>query len=238
MPVALKEAMETLLPDFERETAERVDVVVMLNPEVPGYVVGGATWDLAMTNPCYVEEILAAGHGAPGSHRPFGRSPLAFGTRDADARLGGRQGRDVAELLLEAESIALTRTGTSGSTFARLVETLGLRDALEAKLRPMAGGGPMAALIAGEVDVAALPLTNIAPVPGVSAVAICPVALDVHIDLSMCLSRKASETASALAEWLLDPARDVALGRLGAERFSLDVRPNRFPERLPARPPR
>ena len=175
-----------------------------------------------MTNPRYVEEIVAAGHAAPGSHRPFGRAPLAFGTRDANARLGGRQGRDVAELLLEAESIALTRTGTSGSTFARLVETLGLRDALGAKLRPMAGGGPMTALIAGEVDVAALPLTNIAPVPGVSAAAICPMALDVHIDLSLCLNREASAAASALADWLLDPARDAELSRLGAKRFPLD----------------
>ena len=221
MPVALKEVMEALLPDFERRTGREVSVVVMLNPDVPTYIDAGATWDVALTNPWHVEQIIAAGHGAPGSHRPFGRSPLAFGTRDVGGSTRCNSGTDIAALLLGADSIAVTRTGTSGKTFRRLTETLGIRDALEPRLRLMAGGEPMAALLAGEVDVAALPLTNIAPVAGVCAAGICPLGLDVHIDLSLCTSRTASGTARALVEWLLDPARDAALSRLGAERFSL-----------------
>ena len=221
VPVALKEVMETLLPDFERRTGHAVSVVVMLNPDVPAYIGAGAAWDVALTNPWHVEEIVAAGHGAPGSHRPFGRSPLAFGTRDVDGEAARRRDADLAALLLGAGSIAVTRTGTSGKTFHRLIETLGIRDALEPRLRLMAGGEPMAALLAGEVDVAALPLTNIAPVPGVSAAGICPLELDVHIDLSLCTNRTASDAAPSLVDWLLDPARDDALRRLGAERFSL-----------------
>ena len=222
VPVALKEVMERLLPDFERETGHRVEVAVMLNPDVPGYIAAGATWAVAITNPWHVEQILAAGHGAPGSHRPFGRSPLAFGRRGAAGGSRHRSGRDdIAAMLLEAESIAVTRTGTSGKTFRRLVEALGIREALEPKLRFMAGGEPMATLIAGEVAVAALPLTNIAPVPGVFPTAICPVELGVHIDLSLCVSRDASNAARELAEWLIDPALDATLKRLGAERFYL-----------------
>ena len=221
VPVALKEAMERLVPAFERATGHRFGIATMLNPEVPGHVAAGAAWDVAITNPRHVAEILEAGFGAPGSHRPFGRSPLAFGVRGVLANAPRRTADDVRAMLLEAASIAVTGTGTSGKSFARLTRTLGIEDALRPRLRPMAGGGPMAALLAGKVAVAALPLTNIRPVPGVSVAGICPPELDVHVDLSLCLSRNASAAAREFADWLLDPARDAELGRLGAERFTL-----------------
>ena len=221
VPVALKEVMERLVPDFERETGHRFGIAVMLNPEVPRYIATGARWDVAITNPWHVDEILEAGFGAPGSHRPFGCSPLAFGVRGVVGNAPCRSADDVRAMLLGAASIAVTGTGTSGKTFARLARTLGIEDALRPKLRLMAGGEPMAALLAGDVAVAALPLTNIAPVPDVSVAGICPPELDVHVDLSLCLSRDASGAAREFADWLIDPARDAALGQLGAERFTL-----------------
>ena len=221
VPVALKEVMERLVPDFERATGHRFETAVMLNPEVPGYVAAGAEWDVAITNPRHVDEILEAGFGARGSHRPFGRSPLAFGVRGVIGSAPCRSADDIRAMLLEAPSIAVTGTGTSGKTFARLARALGIEDALRSKLRLVAGGEPMAALLAGDVAVAALPLTNIAPVPDVSVAGTCPPELDVHVDLSLCLSRDASGAAREFADWLVDPARDAELGRLGAERFTL-----------------
>ena len=221
VPVALKEAMERLVPEFERGTGHRFGIAVMLNPEVPGHVAAGAEWDVAITNPRHVDEILEAGLGAPGSHRPFGRSPLAFGVRGVVGNAPCQSADDIRAMLLQVETIAVTETGTSGKAFARLTRTLGIRDELRPKLRLMAGGEPMAALLAGEVAVAALPLTNIALVPGVSVAGICPPELDLHVDLSLCLSRDASAAAREFADWLVDPARDAVLGRLGAERFGL-----------------
>ena len=221
VPVALKEAMERLVPEFERGTGHRFGIATMLNPEVPGYVAAGAEWDVAITNPRHVDEILEAGFGALGSHCPFGRSPLAFGVRGVVRNAPCRSADDVRAMLLEAASVAVTGTGTSGKAFARLARTLGIEDALRPKLRLMAGGEPMAALLAGDVAVAALPLTNIRPVPDVSVAGICPPELDVHVDLSLCLSRDASAAAREFADWLVDPARDAELGRLGAERFIL-----------------
>ena len=221
VPVALKEVMERLVPEFECATGHRLEISVMLNPEVPGHVAAGAGWDVAITNPWHVDEILETGFGAPGSHRPFGRSPLAFGVRGVIGSAPCRSADDVRAMLLGAASLAATATGTSGKSFARLTRTLGIEGALRPKLRLMAGGEPMAALLAGEVAVAALPLTNIAPVPDVSVAGICPPELDVHVDLSLCLSRDASGAAREFADWLVDPARDAVLGQLGAERFAL-----------------
>jgi|GEM_PF-1263009 len=222
VPVALKETMESLLPDFARATGCSPDITVMLNPEVPGYIASGGEWDVALSNPEYVEQILSAGHGEPGTHRPLARSPLAFGVGDRADGARELPADDLAGILLDAESIAVTETGTSGRMFRHLLAALDIEATVQPKLRPMAGGEPMAALIAGTVAMAALPLTNIAPIAGVRPAAICPTSLGVHIDLSLCVRRNAADAARALADWLTDPARDAAFGDLGAERFVLE----------------
>jgi len=221
VPIALAQVMERLAPEFTRETGHRFAIVHRLNPEVPDHIASGAVWDIALTNPWHVEEIIAARQAGTGSHRPFGRSPLAL------ARHGARPGpalftdENIAAALLSANRIAITGTGTSGEKFRTLTEALGIRYDIEHRIVRMAGGGPMKALLTGEVDMAALPLTNIAPVPGVFAAAVCPSALGVHIDLSLCLSTTASRAARDFAAWLIDPARDVRLEQLGASRFQL-----------------
>ncbi|WP_424974310.1 substrate-binding domain-containing protein [Dinoroseobacter sp. S124A] len=219
VPVALREVMDVLGPVFEAETGHRLRITHMLNPEVPGHVATGAAWDIAITNPVYVAQIIAAGHSPAGRHRPFGRAPLSFAARGPASAPAVTDPARIAAVILGAGRIGLTDQGTSGAQFHALARSLGVTEQVADRLCGLEGGGPMRALKAGEVDLAVLPLTNIAPVPGVHAVAICPEALEVHVDLSLCLSHEASEAAQGLAAWLTDPARDGALAALGARRF-------------------
>jgi len=223
VPVALAQVMDQLVPAFTRATGHRFTVVHRLNPEVPDHIAGGAAWDIALTNPWHVEEIIAAGRAASGSHRPFGRSPLALALRGAADGPALSADEDIAGALLAAERIAITGTGTSGGKFRTLARALGVWQDIGHRVLPMAGGYPMKALLAGEVDMAALPLTNIAPVPGAFATAVCRYGLGVHIDLSLCLSTTASCAARDFAAWLVAPARDARLEQLGANRFQLPV---------------
>lgn len=133
--------------------------------------------------------------------------------------LGGGQGAPlesrggVAAVLRRARSIAVTHKGTSGAQFARLVDLLDLGEALRTKVQALPGGGPMAALLAEEVDVAALPLTNVAPIPGGHAAALCPYELDVHIACRYAstgrrvLARASSSTGSQVRSWKTDCGR-------------------------------
>lgn len=221
VPIALREVMAVLGPRFEVETGHRLRITHMLNPEVPGHVAGGAQWEVAITNPVYVAEIIAMGQSPEASHRALGRAPLSFAARGETGRAPATEPGEIAAMLRGAGRIGVTDQGTSGAQFRALAAQLGLAAEIGAKLVGLEGGGPMRALKAGEVDLAVLPLTNIAPVAGVEAVAICPEALEVHVDLSLCLSHGASPGAEALAAWLTDPAQDVALAALGARRFTL-----------------
>ena len=214
LPVALRDVFDVLAPAFEAQTGHRFETAVMLNPEVPGHVSSGAPWSIAASNPEYVDRIVETGGCEPRMH-DLGLSPLAFAVLE-EAGVAPAEGTDgVAAVLTQARRVAVTRQGTSGARLVRLAEALGLTEMLRAKLRPMPGSGPMAALLAGEVDVAALPLTNVAPILGVRAAALCPTSMDVHVDLALCLHPDAGPGARLFADRMAAQAMAGELRDLG-----------------------
>ncbi|MEM9270639.1 MAG: substrate-binding domain-containing protein, partial [Pseudomonadota bacterium] len=209
-PVALLDVIETIGPGFEQETGHRLELSIMLNPEVPAFIQSGADWSLAASNPWHLEEIPAK---ARGPIQALGRSPLAFGALgDGGAPVGDDAG--ISDVLRRSTRIGVTGTGTSGKTFARLLERLALTDEVQDRIIPLKGGEPMRQLLAGHVDLAVLPLTNIAPIRGVRPIAVCPWDLDVHIDLALCCHPEASAEAHMFADWLLSNDRDETLEAL------------------------
>ena len=214
LPVALRDVFDAVAPAFEAETGHRFETAVMLNPEVPGHVASGARWSVAASNPRHVREIVEAG-GCEGWVRDLGLSPLVLAVTEEGGGAAAKSPEGIATVLGNARSIAITGRGTSGAQFGRLLDVLGMREALRPKIRPMPGGGPMAALLAGEVDVAALPLTNVAPIPGVRAAALCPLDMDVHVDLALCVHEEAGAGARLFADRLTGPGMDDRLRALG-----------------------
>lgn len=213
LPVALKDVFDAIGPTFEAETGHRFELAIMLNPEVPGYIARGNAWSIAASNPRYIEQLTADGGCDPVMHH-LGRAPLSMailgeGISAVTSRV------EIAEILTSAQSIAITGGGTSGSQFDHLLTKLRVRDAVDPKVRRLPGGGPMAALLAGQVELAALPLTNVAPIAGVRSAALCSFDLDVHVDLSFCLHEGANTATQEFAVWLLDTSRRDTLRSLG-----------------------
>ncbi|MEM1366113.1 MAG: hypothetical protein AAGH82_10240, partial [Pseudomonadota bacterium] len=118
-----------------------------------------------------------------------------------------------------AQSIAITDVGTSGGQFRTFAHQLGIWQDIAPRVVGLEGGGPMKALLSGDVELAALPLTNIAPMPRVQTMAVCPIDMNVHIDLTICLQPGAPKAAHKLAKWLCHTDRDVQLRELGGHRF-------------------
>ncbi|MEM6387164.1 MAG: substrate-binding domain-containing protein [Pseudomonadota bacterium] len=214
LPVALKEVFAAISPVYTKETARRFKVALKLNPEVPDHIASGAKWSIALSNPAYIQRIVDRSISA-GGLRNLGYAPLSFAVRGETDMPPLDCAQDIAGFLAQTSSIAITETGTSGAQFARLAEMLNMTKELQDRVRPMPGGGPMAALQNGDVDVAALPLTNIVAVPGVEARAICPFDMDVHIDLAFCISQTANGATHHFAKWLLSAEMAATLRALG-----------------------
>lgn len=215
-PVALLDVINSIGSEFERSTGFRLDLSIMLNPEVPSFIRSGGHWSIAASNPWHLEEI---GDDIRGPIKTIGRTPLAFGARgEGEDGHAACEEAGISEVLRRSKRIGVTGAGTSGGTFARLLDHLKLADEIRDRVIPMKGGEPMRQLIAGGVDLAALPLTNIAPIKGVHSVAICPWELDVHVDLALCCHTKACAAASQLADWLISSERNTQLKALGLMR--------------------
>ena len=115
--VAVHAEIEELLPRFRQQEGTEVKVNYDVNPAVAKRVVDGEAFDVGLTNPWYVDEMISLGRINPDIHIPFGRIPLAIGAAGLRPAEIADSHEAVRALLLNANSIAYTSIGTSGKTF-------------------------------------------------------------------------------------------------------------------------
>jgi molybdate transport system substrate-binding protein len=220
--VAIESEMDELLPRFARQSGIPAEVKYDVNPAVARRVVEGEVFDVGLTNPWYFDEMVSKGGILPDIHVAFGRVPLTLGGA-GDAPLAPATSLDaVRDLLLHAETIAYTSTGTSGKTFLKSLEMIGIRDTIQDRLRPMGAGEPTIAAARGDVQYAISPLARIIAAPGIDPVGIFPSELGLDIDISMFVHGHGDlDRASQLIAFLSDPELDTYLREHGVYRFQL-----------------
>lgn len=221
--VAVHAEIEELLPRFRQQEGTEVKVNYDVNPAVAKRVMDGEAFDVGLTNPWYVDEMISLGRINPDIHIPFGRIPLAIGAAGLQSAEIADSHEAVRALLLNANSIAYTSIGTSGKTFLKALEMMDLDDQIHDRLRPMGAGEPPTAAARGQVQYAIAPLSRILAAPGVAPVAIFPSKFSLNIDISMFVHSKTKhrEQAMQLIQFLSDPALDTYLQSHGIGRYKL-----------------
>ncbi|MCT8973803.1 substrate-binding domain-containing protein [Microbaculum marinisediminis] len=222
VPVAIQALMDRLRPRLEATAGQALTPLVDLNPVIPERIAAGEAFDIGLTNPPYVEALVAAGRVDGASHRPFGRVPLAIGRRAGTGESVPTGVAEIAALLSGADSIGYTGAGTSGRTYLNVMARLGLSETLAPRGRPMGAGEPVASVVVGDTELAVAPLTTILSSPGIGVAAIFPDALGAHIDMSVFLSPMPGAGAAAVLERLTGPELDAELAAAGVVRFAFD----------------
>ncbi|MBR0858046.1 substrate-binding domain-containing protein [Bradyrhizobium liaoningense] len=220
--IAVHAEIEELLPRFRREQGVEVRVNYDVNPSIAQRVMAGETFDVGLNNPWYVEEMIASGRVIPDVHVPFARVPLAIGAAGLPAKDIVNSHEAVSALLAGSQSIAYTDTGTSGKTFLRAIELMGLKHQISDRLRPMGAGQPPIAAAQGQVQYAIAPLSRIIAAPGVSPVATFPSELNLDIDMSLFIHIRTEhlDLARQLVRFLSDPSHDAYLQSHGISRYA------------------
>jgi molybdate transport system substrate-binding protein len=219
VPVAIRALFMRLAQRLEAAAGRALAPVLDLNPAIPERILAGEAYDIGLTNPPYVDALVAAGRADGASQRPFGRIPLAIGRRAGMEAAVLTDAAGIAALLRGAESIAYTVDGTSGRTYLDAMARLGLSEAVAPKGRPMGAGGPVASVAAGETELAVQPLTTIMASAGVIPAAIFPAAAGTQIDISVFLSTLPAAGASDVLDVLTRPELDAELAAAGVMRF-------------------
>jgi molybdate transport system substrate-binding protein len=227
-PEVVHAEIEELLPRFRQERGIDVHVNYDVNPAIAKRVMAGEVFDVGLNNPWYVDEMIAKGLVIPDVHIPFGRAPLAIGAVGATSREIVSSDEAVRRLLLEAKSIGYVGIGTSGKTFLRALEIMGLEHQLKDRLHALGAGEPPIAAVQGRVQYAIVPLPRIIAAPGVTPVAIFPSELGLNIDVSMFIhiGTNRLDQAKQLIRYLADPSLDAYLRSHGISRFELDETPH------------
>jgi Bacterial extracellular solute-binding protein len=222
VPEAIHALIGRLALRLESASAQVLIQIVDLNPAIAKRIAAGEAFDIGLTNPQYVEALVAAGHVDGATHRPFGRVPLAIGCKAGTEGPVLTDPAEIAALLRGSQSIGYTAAGTSGRTYLDVMARLGLTDSVASKGRPMGAGEPVASVAAGQTELAVGPLTSILSRPGVVPAAIFPEALGTNIDMSVFLSPSAGAGAVDVLEMLTGAAIDDELAAAGVVRFEFD----------------
>lgn len=220
--VAVHAEIEELLPRFKQRHGIAVDVNYDVNPAVAKRVMDGEDFDVGLTNPWYVDEMISLGRVIPDIHVPFGRVPLTIGAAGAEPAEIANSREAVRGLLSNADSIAYTSIGTSGKAFLRAIEMMGLQHQIHDRLRPMGAGEPPLAAARGQVQYAIAPLSRIIAASGIVPIATFPPELGLSIDMSMFVNRNSHrEMALQLVGFLSGPELNDYLRSHGVYRYEL-----------------
>jgi molybdate transport system substrate-binding protein len=140
------------------------------------HVAEGAVADIAFLADASIDELIVAGTLVPDSRRIIARSGVALAVKRGAAKPDISTPESLKAALLAASSVAFTVTGASGIHFAKVIERLGIADAIRRKAIIRDGlTGELAAR--GEVEIAVQQMSELQPVAGIDIVGPLPAPL-------------------------------------------------------------
>jgi molybdate transport system substrate-binding protein len=198
--------------EFARRTGHavvvKVDVAVLLQKDIEA----GETFDVAVLTRGVIDELVQKGAIDAATRTDVARSGIGVAVR------AGARKPDIGTVdafrrtFLDAKSVAYTTVGGSGIHFVKMLERLGIADAVRAKAKTQPGGtvGELVAL--GEAELAVQQVSELLPVEGIDLIGPFPPELQLITLFSAGMSPHSTnpDAATTLLRFFAEPAaRDV-----------------------------
>lgn len=214
-----KAAVRELCTQFARATDSTIDLRFDANPGVIKKAEAGASFDVVVGNPPTIERLIRSGKVVAGSRADIGRSGLGVAVPAGAPKPDISTVEAFTKTLLAAKAVAFPGEGASGLYFVDLLDRLGIKNAMQGKLKPMAAEDTVEVVARGEADMVVVVATRITDVPGVDVVGPIPEKLQTKIDFAAGLSAASKEpdTAKALIRFMSAPSAAGTLRAKGVE---------------------
>ena len=212
-------AVRELCSQFARATGNMIDLRFEANPDVIEKAEAGESFDVAVGNPPTIERLIKSGKVVPGSSSNIGRSGLGVAVRAGVPKPDISTVEAFKRTLLAAKAVAFPGKGASGLYFVGLLDRLGIKAAMQDKLKPMAADDCVEVVARGEADMVVVVATRITGVPGVDVVGPIPEALQTEIGFvaGLSVSAEQPDAAEALIRFLTAPEAKATLRANGVE---------------------
>jgi molybdate transport system substrate-binding protein len=209
--IGVRSAAEQLLAQFEKTSGRKLAVTWGTAPMLVKRIEGGESVDVVVLSRAGLDALKKQGKIAPGSDTTLASSGVGIAVKAGAPRPDISTAEALKKTLLAAKSIAYSEPsagGASGVYFAKLLERLGIADAIKPKTKyPPAGGFSASLLITGEAELAVQQKPELMHVAGAEVIGLLPGDLNVVTEFvaAIMTGSKNAELATATIKMLKSP---------------------------------
>jgi len=211
---APQEVLAVLTPQFEKQTGHTVKYSFAVISALRQKLDAGEKTDMVLLPLPAVEAYVKSGRLRADGWARLGNVGISVIVRQGAALPDISTPESFRKALLDARSVVhATPTATpSGAHMAKVIEQLGISDAMKDKVvhRPALDGG-VELVAKGEADIGMYPASEVAHVKGVAIVGPLPASLQLNIlyTAAVTTDNPSPEPALAFVKFLSDPANRV-----------------------------
>jgi molybdate transport system substrate-binding protein len=215
----LKAAVVELVPQFEKDTGNRLVVTWDASNILVKQIEDGQAFDVVIVTPALIKNLIKQGKVVEGSAVDLARVGLGVAVKQGAPKPDISTVEAFKRTLIDAKAIAYTTSGQSGLHFISVIEKLGIAEQVKAKSKTVPGGAAAEFVAKGDADVAIQLIPELASVPGVEVVGPFPAEIQTYIVLTGGVGNNAKDKASAqaLIKFLTTPAAISVIKAKGME---------------------
>ena len=210
--VAMKPAVDELAPGFERSTGHKVIITYATAGVLRDKIRSAEPFDAVVLPTPFMDPLVTQGTVASGSVVVLARSLVSVGVRAGAPKPDISTVAAFKNAMLAAKSISYadpSQGGGSGIQAARILESLGIAEAMKPKTKLVPGPESVDLVAKGEAEIALVNTPVIVAKPGVELVGPIPSELydtkDFAFKIGIGANAKQADTAKALIQYLLAP---------------------------------
>ncbi len=175
--IAVQGPLEAIAPKYEKQSGDTLNITWGTAAALAKRIQAGETADVLILTPSLLENLVKEGKAAPGI-TPVASSGVALVVKGGAPRPDISTPEAFKQALLNAQSIAYSDPaagGASGVYVAKLLERLGIADAVKGKTKHPPAGGNAAVLVAsGDAELAIQQTPEVMAAQGIDIVGILP----------------------------------------------------------------
>jgi molybdate transport system substrate-binding protein len=219
---AFKQVVLALVPDFEKQTGNKVVVDNDTAGGLKKRIESGEAFDVAVITPAVIDELAGAGKIAAGSRVDLASVSIGVVVKEGAPRPDVSTVDAFKRALLEAKSVAYidpASGGSSGIYIDKLLERLGIADQVRPKAKLKKGGYVADLIVSGEAELGLHQISEIVPVKGAALVGPLPKEIQNTTTYAAGLSASPQnkDAAQALIKMFSGPAAATVLKSKGME---------------------
>ena len=166
----------------------------------------GEAYDLAILSPAMIDDLVRVGKGAAGPRAIFGRTGVGVAVRKGAPRPEIGSVDAFKRTMLDADSVAYSKSGISGKVFLAALGRLGISGEMKPRIKAVTR--PEEAVIAGEAEIGVTGIGAILAAPAAELVGGLPSEIQSYVVyvIGASASSNEPETVKELIQFLTAPA--------------------------------